>query len=132
MKISKDDKGYSFIELVISILVFAVGFLGVTKMEQYAIMGNSFSHQMSNSINVADSQVEYIRGLSIDNADLTIGTHNGDTVESQGILYNLSWTVSTTGLGPTVNARNVNIQVNWVEKETDHSLVMNLIRSSSS
>lgn len=132
MKITKDEKGYSLIELVISILVFAVGFLGVTKMEQHAIMGNSFSLQMSNSISIADSQVEYIRGLSIDDAQLSLGTHDGGDFVYQGIPYSLSWTVSTTGLGPSVNSRSINIQIDWVEKGNDHSMVMNLIRSTSS
>jgi type IV pilus assembly protein PilV len=127
----RNNKGYSLIELIVSVLVFALGFLGVTKMEQNAIMGNSFSLQMTNTLNVIDSQVEYLRGLNIDHADLSTGDHDGGTSIRNGINYSLAWTVNSTALGPDVNARNVDIVVTWTEKNMPHSVTMNLIKSNS-
>jgi len=119
------------IEVVISILIFALGSLGVAKMQQSAIMGNSFSMQMTNTLNIVDSQVEYLRGLNLDHADLTLGTHNGGTSSHQGVNYDLAWTVNTTALGASVNARQVQIVVSWMEKNIHHRVATNLMRSTT-
>lgn len=116
-------------ELVVSILIFSLGFLGVTKMQQYAISGNSFSMQMTNTINIIDNQEEYLRGLDIGDPNLTLGNHNGGPSTRQGVLYNLSWAVSTTGLGPSANARDIDIQVAWREKDLNHQVTMKMFRS---
>ncbi|HQG32573.1 MAG TPA: prepilin-type N-terminal cleavage/methylation domain-containing protein [Deltaproteobacteria bacterium] len=129
-RLTPNDGGFTLLELVVSILIFSLGFLGVTKMQQYAIMGNSFSMQMSNTINIIDNQEEYLRGLNIGDPDLTLGNHNGGSVTRQGIQYDLSWTVSTTGLGPAVNARDIDIQVAWVEKTVNHRVAMKMFRSN--
>ena len=127
----RDNKGYTVVELVIAILIFALGFLGVTKMQQSAIMGNSFSMQMTNTLNIVDSQVEYLRGLNLDHADLTMGNHDGGTVSNQGVDYDLAWIVNTTALGPTINSREVQIVVSWMEKNISHSITTNLMRSTT-
>jgi prepilin-type N-terminal cleavage/methylation domain-containing protein len=129
-KILKDSKGFTLIELVVSILIFAIGFLGIMKMEQHAIMGNSFSMQMSNTLNIIDNKVEYLRGLDVGHAELAIGNHAGGIFTRQGIDYTLSWTVSATSLGASADAREVDVEVRWMEKETPHSITMNLTRSS--
>ena len=128
-KMMNDKAGYSFIELVVSVLIFAIGFLGITKMEQHAVMGNSFSMQMTNTLNIIDNQVEFLRGLDVKDAALAIGNHDGGTFTRQGVTYTLSWTVSTTGLGPSADSREVDVQVTWMEKNTPHSITMNLARS---
>jgi len=127
----QSNKGYTFIELVVSVLIFAVGFLGVTKMEQIAITGNSFGMQMTNTLNIADSQMEYLRGLNLDHTDLIIGDHDGGTKIHQGVSYDVAWTVSTTGLGPSTNARQVDVAITWTEKTTPHSVTMSMFRSTS-
>jgi prepilin-type N-terminal cleavage/methylation domain-containing protein len=127
----RNSKGFTMIELVISILIFALGSLGVAKLQQSAIMGNSFSMQMTNTLNIVDSQVEYLRGVNLDHADLTLGTHNGGTTSHQGVDYTLAWTVNTTALGSSVNTREVQIVVSWMEKNTNHSVTTNLMRSTT-
>jgi len=131
MKILTDNEGgFTLMELVVAILIFSLGFLGVTKMQQFAITGNGFSMQMSNTVNIIDNQEEYLRGLDIGDADLALGNHNGGTLTRQGVQYDLSWTVSTTGLGPTKNARDIDIQVAWTEKALNHRVTMKMFRSN--
>lgn len=127
----RNNKGFTLIELAVSILIFALGFLGVAKMQQYAIMGNSFNMQMNNSLNIIDSHEEYLRGITVSDADLSIGDHDGGASTHQGIDYDLAWTVSTTALGATANARQVQITVSWMEKNKSHSTTMNLLRSNT-
>lgn len=130
-KICEGNNGYSFVELVVSILIFAMGFLGVTKLQQHAVMGNSFGMQMTNALNIIDSQSEYLRGLSFPNAAFDVAAvHNGGTQTRQGIPYTLSWKANTTSLGGSANSRTIDITVTWDEKSTHHSITMNLFKSS--
>jgi Tfp pilus assembly protein PilV len=129
-----DKRGYSLIELVVSILMFALGFIGVMKMQQQAIMGNGFSMQMGNALSIADTHSEYLRGLILTEPELTLGAHtSGTTSTLQGVTYQLSWivsTVNTTGFGKPMDARQVDIRVRWTEKGLDHQVSMNMFRST--
>lgn len=128
-----DKRGFSLIELVVSILVFSLGFLGVTKMQQQAVMGNSFGMQMTNAVNIIDSQTEYFRGLTFPNADLDVGDHHvvaPINITRQGIDYKLSWVVSDTPLGAAKDAREIEILVTWNEKLTPHAIRMSMFKSS--
>jgi Tfp pilus assembly protein PilV len=127
----RDEGGYSLIELVVSILLFALGFIGVMKMQQQAIMGGGFSMQMGNALGIADTQAEYLRGVTLTESDMELGAHDGGALTPlQGVTYTLSWTVSTTSLGSTVTARQVDIQVRWTEKGLGHQVTMNMFRST--
>jgi Tfp pilus assembly protein PilV len=127
----RDEGGYSLIELVVSILMFALGFIGVMKMQQQAIMGNGFSNQMSNALSIADTQAETLRGLLLTDANMTVGYHAGTAISPrQGVTYTLSWTVSNTALGAAVTARQVIIRVDWTEKGLPHHVDMTMFRST--
>ena len=108
----RDERGYSLIELVVSILMFALGFIGVMKMQQQAIMGNGFSMQMGNALSIADTQSEVLRGLPLTEPEMALGAHAGGALPAlQGVTYTLSWDVNTTSLGAAVDAREVDIRV---------------------
>lgn len=127
----RDEGGYSLIELVVSILVFALGMMGVMKMQQQAVMGGGFSMQMGNALTIADTQAEYLRGVAITDSNMDLGDHDGAAISPlQGVTYTLSWTVNTTALGGSVNARDVDIVVSWTEKGLSHQVTMNMFRST--
>lgn len=127
----RDERGYSLIELVVSILMFALGFIGVMKMQQQAIMGNGFSMQMGNALSIADTQSEVLRALPLTEPEMTLGAHAGGALPAlQGVVYMLSWDVNTTSLGAAVDAREVDIRVRWTEKGLNHQITMNMFRST--
>jgi Tfp pilus assembly protein PilV len=127
---TRDERGYSLIELVVSILMFTLGFIGVMKMQQQAIMGNGFSMQMGNALNIADTEVEDLRGLAVTDPLLTVGNHTVPDQTLQGVTYKLKWTVSTTALGATATSRQVDVRVDWTEKGISHHVTMNMFRST--
>jgi len=126
----RDERGYSLIELVVSILMFALGFIGVMKMQQQAIMGNGFSMQMGNALSIAGTQSEVLRGLPLTEPEMALGAHAGGAPTLQGVTYMLSWDVNTTSLGAAVDAREVDIRVRWTEKGLNHQITMNMFRST--
>jgi len=122
------NKGFTLIELVVAILVFTVAIVGVAKMQSEAVKGNSFSMQMTDAISVAQNQAEFLRGLALNNANLSEGNHAGAAQTVRGINYNLNWTVNDLDGG--LNGVLVTVTVGWAEKNRNPSLDMIFIRSS--
>ena len=82
--------------------------------------------QMTDAINIAYNQLEYLSVLDYqDSPDLQLNNHPNDATSSfRGVNYTLSWSVTTTGLGPSVNVRDLNVSVSWLEKNTPHRITV--------
>jgi prepilin-type N-terminal cleavage/methylation domain-containing protein len=121
---NKNSRGFTLIELVVAILIFALGIVGIMKMHQASVQSNNFSMQFSQAMNIAEDRMDLLRGLGIDDANMSIGVHNPVTVTSMGVQYSISWTVSVTPF--TYNAgRDVNLTIAWNEKAIPRNFVLN-------
>jgi type IV pilus assembly protein PilV len=102
----KDARGFTLLEVMITLVIFAIGLLGLAGMQIVAIKGNSFGQQMTVASTMAQNQLEALResaGSLID---------GNDTVTDQnGITYTRTWSVSTDS--PATNMDTVNITVSW-------------------
>ncbi|MBN2297685.1 MAG: prepilin-type N-terminal cleavage/methylation domain-containing protein [Deltaproteobacteria bacterium] len=120
------NKGFTLIELVVAILIFSIGILGIAKLQAVAVQGNSFSMQMTDAVNIAYNQLEYLSVLDyISSPELQLNNHPNDSTSSfRGVNYTLSWSVSTTGLGLSVDVRDLVVTIDWMEKNTPHSITV--------
>lgn len=125
----KKNEGFTLIELVVAILIFAIGILGVIKLQTTSVINTSFGMRLTNATNLASNRIERIRGLSLDNAEMSLGAHAGPTTTIQGVPFNTAWTVNTTGLGASAQARDVRVVVSWSQKGISHQVQMNFLRS---
>jgi type IV pilus assembly protein PilV len=127
MKNSSRDKsrsniaGFTLIELVVAILVFALGIMGIMKMHSATIQSNNYSMQLTEAVNIAQGELEFLRGLGFSHNSMSVGVHNA-TETARGIPYNLTWQVTDPGL--STPSRNVAINVQWQEKSLNHALNM--------
>ena len=70
------QKGFSLIEILIAITIFAIGILAVAKMQITAIKGNSFARNMTDASNIAQDKMEELIALDYNNA--LLDDTNGD------------------------------------------------------
>jgi type IV pilus assembly protein PilV len=128
------NKGFTLIELVVAIVIFAIGIVGVVKLQMAAVAGNAYSQNLSQALTVAQNEVEFLQSLDYNRthvpAELSNGGHNLTAVtSSQGITFQRGYTVAQ--LAGVTDALDVHVFVAWMEKWTTHGVTIDIIRSAN-
>ena len=121
------DKGFTLMELVVAILVFAVGILGIAKMQSLSVMGNSYGMHMSQAVNIAQDKLEELQDLSISSSTFGIGTPSiaPYTTTVDGVGYTIQYNVKQVAV---LGAREVEIAVQWADKGVNPTARISFIK----
>ncbi len=102
------QSGFSLIEVLVASLLLIVGVVGMLAVFPQAFRDSTNSGREAVLNHLAAEQVEVLRGLSLTHADLAVGTHPAQGIDSTGQRYypvngfdedvSLRWQVSA---GPT-------------------------------
>ncbi len=79
-----NKKGFTIIEVMIAIVVLAIGLLGAGAMQVAAIKGNANSSKLTEATNLAAAQIENI--LSLSAGDPLLANNNNVPFKRMGIL----------------------------------------------
>jgi Tfp pilus assembly protein PilV len=82
--ISKDSKGFTIIEALISLLIVSFALLGIFRIHLQAVKSTELNRRMTVAVEFGNSGVEQLRSLSY--SDLT----NGTTTESSSSAQDFS------------------------------------------
>lgn len=121
--IRNGEKGFTLIEILIAITIFAVGMLAVAGMQISGIQGNATAKALTGGASWAADRVERLMSLSYDHADLAGGAHP-DQTEGR---YTISWNV--TDNAPINNVKTVAVTVRWEDRGRDKSLTLNYYKA---
>ncbi len=118
--------GFTLVELLVALLVFSVGILGLAKMQTMTIQGNSYSNHFTQALNEANNQIERLSELPLTTAELSLGAHTtGINPVYQGVTYDVSWNVEAI---PNSAARSVNVTISWQDKFSNPSIDVAFIK----
>ena len=105
-KVTGNNKGFTIVEVLMALVIFSVGILGLTKLQVSSVKGNTSSRTYTEASTFGSSRIEAIIANEYDSAALNPGTGN----DTQGI-YTINWTV--TADDPVPNVKRINVVVTW-------------------
>ncbi|PCJ30677.1 MAG: hypothetical protein COA99_17895, partial [Moraxellaceae bacterium] len=117
MKLNKNSHGFSLIEVMVALLILAVGILGISKLQVTLIRNSSDANQRSVAVSVAQQKIDDLRSF----AHLTLGTSTDaiPDVWTIGIAANLlsfAHIADNTGgsiAATTSNVGNYTYNLSW-------------------
>ncbi|MGD9824793.1 type IV pilus modification protein PilV [Desulfobacter sp.] len=120
---SHNDAGFSLIEVLVALMIFSVGILGVSMMQLWAIRGNSSANRLTEATVFGSDQIEQM--LSWDyNDDRLKSTNNntytlsdgsgtiadGDQADSDNFCH-AYWQI--TDNTPVTDSKTIDVTVFW-------------------
>ena len=122
IKTLKKQDGFTLIEVLIAVTIFAVGLLAIAAMQTSAIRMNSTGNRLTELSTCGIDKLERLMGLPYSDPQLGAGTQT-DPVTPDG--YTVSWTVVPNI--PTTNTSTITLTVTGRGK----SLQLTSIRAQS-
>jgi len=98
------QEGYTLIEVMVAMVIFAVGILAAASMQTTAVGGNSVAYDITNTVTMATNQLEYLTSLPWDHDAAATADHN--RVEGDFTIY---WNIAESR--PMANMKTVNVIV---------------------
>ena len=96
--------GFTLIEVLMAMVIFAIGILGVAKMQISAIGGNANALAMTEKVSLASSHIERLMGLPYTHGDLALTEGTPRTFTSWVSGYAVTCTVEDQDDDSTIPA----------------------------
>ena len=110
------QSGFTLMEVLVAISIFAIGILAVAGMQGMAIRGNGSGNRLTDRLSMAQSQMENIMGVDYANASMTNGNYDDGQspvvtswviTDYAGMADTKLITVSVTAQGSTTSISRV-------------------------
>ena len=109
-KIKKNNKGFTLIEVLIGIVIFAIGILAVATLQASSTKSNSSARRITEALSLAESKIEDLMLLPYDHADLNPVDSPYEEIREP---YTINWDVTEIDLDAngTNDSKIVNVAV---------------------
>ncbi len=114
--------GFSLIEVLIVLVLLAVGLLALVGTQIVSIRGNSFSRQMTEATVLTQNKMEEITKLPSADSSLSAGHHDEGVLNGSG--FSRSYDVEDI----TATLKAITVTVEWRE-ETDHRVSLSTMKA---
>ena len=93
IKLDKKPKGFSLVEVLIGLIILAIGLLALGSLQVTSVKGNFFSNHLTQATYVAQNRLEFLRTLPLHDPLLVAGNHEDGMTTVSGISFNRLFTV---------------------------------------
>lgn len=109
------SSGFTLVEVMIALVILAIGLLGIATLQIVSIRGNAFSSEMTYAAMLAQERLEILRNLiftaTATDPDLAAGPHAlPPAVGDKGVSYTVSWNVTDD---PSGEMKTVSVTITW-------------------
>lgn len=117
------QQGFTLVEVLIAVTLFAIGMIAVSGLTLSSIRGNSLSAQINQANSLAKSKLEELHCAKP--SDLADGSEADiDATGTTGGIFDRVWEVTA---GPTANSRRVVVRVTWRRGGPEHRVVLETV-----
>lgn len=128
--------GFTLVEVLVTIVVIAIGVLAAVWLQSAAMRGNSQADQLTVASFLSESEIERLRSMSYAQLEALARENNGKTVvnnisrsgevcptagDCEGYPY--SRTVYYYSNQPTSRSHRVEVVINWADSHGQHARV---------
>ena len=151
------QEGYTLVEILIAIAIFAFGLLAVATMQVRAIKTNAIASGISQGLTLGQAKVEELMNLSYGHDDLKDfdGDGTGEDLDNDGVDddgenfglshtegeadkntpenndgYTICWNIAVDE--PVVSSKTIRVIVTWKEKGRNKSIKLDFVKTNLS
>ena len=119
--ICKVERGFTLLEVMIAVLILAMGLLGLAALQIVAVKGNAFSGDMSYATALAQQTFEELNHCDHDDPalDASLNPHMQTVIGDRGVSYTVRWNVQDDVPGDNMKA--VALEIVWDSARLGHS-----------
>lgn len=108
----KKRDGFSLVEVLISLVILAVGLLGLAALHVSAIRTNSSNRELSYATLLMQKKLEELKALPFNSTSLNSNVvHSEGVIDEKGTFYLVRWIVDDNI--PDEGFKTIIVQVNW-------------------
>jgi type IV pilus assembly protein PilV len=120
-----NKKGFTLIEVLIGLVILAIGLLGIAGMQVSSVKGNFSSSNLTEATYIAKDRLEFLKNLPFSDGQLSTTTHpDGSTNSSTGIVFTRTYAVTQDVSG----FKTITYNVTWNEGVA-HGVTFTTIRA---
>ncbi len=112
----KNESGFSLMEVMIGLLILAVGLLAVAGLMTITIETNTYGNHLTEASTFAQAKMEEFRS-----AQPAVGEGSDTVGGATGVRFTRRWSVTANG-----EMKMITVTVEWVDK-TSHSIELSTI-----
>lgn len=118
-----NKRGFSLVEVLVGLVILAIGLLAIAGMQITSVKGNFFSSNLTQASVLAQDRLEILRGLAWDHGDQSAGLHQEGTIPNT--IFTREYRVAVI---PGTTMLDITVTVRWRD-DTDHSVSFSTVRS---
>lgn len=120
-----NQSGFTLLEVLLAITIFAIGLLAVAAMQVSAIHGNKLGNEWTQATTLAQKQLEALKSGDITTAAYTVGTYSDPNnpvtaTGASGGIFNRSWTIAAN----SAFSVRATVTVSWAQKGVNHAVAL--------